>query len=158
MDIRTLAQRLHALEAIDKSDFQRRARILQSLWRGEQGILSGEHHWRTPDGKRNARPLGSRLPMPWARETLANFLTDPIREIVRTEVFDPKTSAGKLYGKPRIFNDLLSSQPLCFNLFGELARNLQLASILASELTDGRFPKVVAVSFEHSPGGATLAT
>ncbi len=90
--------------------------------------------------------------MPWAEKSLANFLTDPIREIVRTEVCNPKSSAGKLFGKPRIFNDLLSSQPLCFNLFGELAFDLPLASTLASKLTAGRFPEVVSVSFEHSPG------
>ena len=152
MDLATLAKELHSLESVDKSDFQRQARILQSLWRQEQGIPPGEHRWKTQDGVIRTRPLGSRLPMPWAQESLANFLTDKIREEVRSEVIDQKNSAGKLFGKPRIFNDLLSSQPLCFNLFGELANDLPLASIMVNDFTGGRFSVVVAISFEHSPG------
>jgi len=152
MDLITLAKKLHAFESVDKSDFQRRARILQSLWRQEQDISPGEYRWKTRDGVVRTRPLGSRLPMPWAQESLANYLTDTIKEKVRSEVIDQKNSAGKLYGKPRIFNDLLSSQPLCFNLFGELAHDLPLASILVNDFTGGRFPTVVAISFEHSPG------
>jgi len=152
MDINTLAKKLHVLEAIDKSDFQRRARILQSLWREEQGFPPGEHHWKSRSGEYKSRPLGSRLPMPLAKDTLVNFLTEPIRNLVRSEVCDPPTGSGKLFARPRIFNDLLSSQPLCFNLFGELAFDLPLASTLISDLTDGRFTEVTSVAFEHSPG------
>jgi hypothetical protein len=141
-----LAAKLFALEAVDSSPFQRRARVLQSIWRRERGYPCGEHSAR---GK--TRPLGSRLPMPWAREELANFLTERVREVVRAEVLDPRRSKGKLFGKPRIFNDLLSSQPLCFNLFGELRWDLGLASKLLAHLTGGRFTEVVAVEFEHSP-------
>jgi len=88
--------------------------------------------------------------------TLANFLTPTIRDVVRAEVCDPARARGKLYGKPRIFNDLLSSQPLAFNLFGELQRDLTLASQLVAELTDGRFAEVTSVRFEESPGRSDL--
>ena len=147
MNLEQLAERLCVLERTDLSIFQRRARVLQSLWRQERGFGCGEHH-----GSKGARPLGSRLPMPWAYETLANFLTEPIREVVRAEVMDEKASEGKLYGKPRIFNDLLSSQPLCFNLFGELSRDLPLASAVVSGMTGGRFTEVTGIEFEWSPG------
>lgn len=147
MDLNELARSLFALETVDVSGFQRRARVLQSMWRVEHDIPCGEHH-----GKSGDRPLGSRLPMPRAEETLENFLTEGIRAVVRAEVCDPVASKGKLYGKPRIFNDLLSSQPLCFNLFGELTRDLPLASALVSRLTDGRFPEVTSIDFEYSPG------
>jgi hypothetical protein len=146
MNLADLATKLFALEAIDKALFQRRARVLQSLWRTEQGYGCGEHRAR---GK--ARPLGSRLAMPWAKDELANFVTERVRDVVRCEVLDPRRSKGKLFGKPRIFNDLLSSQPLCFNLFGELRSDLPLASKLVEHLTAGRFIDVVAVEFEHSP-------
>ena len=146
MTFEELAIGLHALEAVDVSDFQRRARVLQALWRVEQGFDCGEHRH-----KGAARPLGSRLPMPWAQEHLANFLSENIRSVVQSEVLDPRRSQGKLFGKPRIFNDLLSSQPLCFNLFAELCFDLPLASRLVRELTRGRFHEVVAVAFEHSP-------
>lgn len=147
MDLNELARRLNALEKVDISIFQRRARVLQSIWREEQGFGCGAHKTNS-----NSRFLGSRLPMPWAQETLSNFLTTNIREVVRREVCDPERSAGKLYGAPRIFNDLLSSQPLCFNLFGELSIDLPLASNVVRELTKGRFSQVNSISFEHSPG------
>ena len=131
-----------------KSDnaFQQRARLLQALWREAQGFPIG------PTSKKNDTPLGSRVAMPFAQETLANYLTETIREVVRAEVLDPAKRAGKLYSKPRIFNDLLSSQPLCFNLFGELQRDLDLASTVLGTLTDGRAQRVTAVEFEWSPG------
>ena len=59
-------------------------RVLQSLWREEQGIAPGEHY-----GPHGARPLGSLLPMPQAEQSLDNFLTDTVREVVRAEVCDP---------------------------------------------------------------------
>jgi hypothetical protein len=90
--------------------------------------------------------------MPFAKGELANYLTDTIRKVVRYEVLDPNRSKGKLYGRPRIFNDLLSSQPLCFNLFGELQQDLALATRALNRLTDGRVQKVTSIGFEHSPG------
>jgi PD-(D/E)XK nuclease superfamily protein len=137
-----LLTRHHVLVATDNA-FQKRARLLQALWREEQGLAVGEHQ---------GHPLGSRLAMPSAKETLANFLTETIRSVVRKEVLDPERSRGKLYGQPRIFNDLLSSQPLCFNLFGELQRDLALASRALRRLTSGRIARVTAIGFEHSPG------
>ena len=90
--------------------------------------------------------------MPEAKRTLANYLTPRIRETVRHEVLDPARSRGKLYGKPRIFNHLLSSQPLCFNLFAELCHDLTLASRALAEMTRGRLTEVTAINFEWSPG------
>ena len=65
---------------------------------------------------------------------------------------DPQKSQGKLYGKPRIFNDLLSSQPLCFNLFAELQRDLPLATDVMKNLTNGLVGSVTDIDFEWSPG------
>ncbi len=90
--------------------------------------------------------------MPWAEETLANYLTETIRNVVRAEVIDKKKSKGKLYKPPRIYNDLLSSQPLCFNLFGELQQDLPLATRVYNELIPNGLQEVTAIEFEHSPG------
>lgn len=127
--------------------FQRRARLLQSIWREGQGYPMGIH-----TGRHGERLLGSRLVMPWAEETLANYLTDTIRDTVRTEVLDPVRSQGKLFARPRIFDDLLSSQPMCFNLFAELKANLSLATAVFRDITVGRVCEVTAIEFEHSPG------
>jgi hypothetical protein len=85
-----------------------------------------------------------------------NYLTDKIRHVVRREVLSPERDQHKLFGQPRIFNDLLSSQPLCFNLFGELQADLALASRVFRLMTDGRVSQVTAIAFEHSPGRGDL--
>jgi hypothetical protein len=90
--------------------------------------------------------------MPFAREALANYLTDTIRSVVRTEVLDSARSRDKIYSEPRIFEDLLSSQPLCFNLFAELKEDLALASRVFERLFGRPGIRVQEVAFEHSPG------
>lgn len=57
-----------------------------------------------------------------------------------------------MYGSPRIFNHLLSSQPLCFNLFAELRGDLPLASRALARMTRGRLAQITAIEFEWSPG------
>lgn len=138
----SLLREHHAFVPTDNA-FQRRARLLQARWRERQGLAIGEHR---------GAPLGSRLVMPDAEERLTNYLTDGIRAVVRREVLDPTKRGDRLLGKPRIFNDLLSSQPLCFNLFGELERDLPLATRAFADLTAGRAEHVTAIEFEHSPG------
>ncbi len=142
MNLTELARKHHAFVPSDNT-FQRRARVLQALWREEQGLPIGDHRGRL---------LGSRIAMPEAQNLLSNFLTGTIRAAVRREVLGPDRDRDKLYGQPRIFNDLLSSQPLCFNLFAELQADLGLASEVFAAMTMGRAGKVTHVEFEHSPG------
>lgn len=137
-----IAKRYFAYEKSDISDFQRKARILQSIWREERSYGIGEYR-----GKKR----GNFLPMPWAQETLSNYLSDTIKQVVRDEVIDSH-DANKLYCKPRIFNNLLSSQPLCFNLFAELKADLQLASKVFNALSPDRIKEVTKIEFEYSPG------
>ena len=47
--------------------------------------------------------------MPYAKETLANYATEMIRDVVRAEVVDRMKSAGKVYKEPRIYEDLLAT-------------------------------------------------
>lgn len=132
----------HVLIKTDNT-FQRRARLLQALWRERQGYQVGLH---------GDIPLGSRLAMPFAEQTLSNYLTETIRQVVREDVIERPAGHGQLYARPRIFNDLLSSQPLCFNLFGELRRDMALASAVFADLTGGRVSRVTRIRFEYSPG------
>jgi hypothetical protein len=129
--------------------FQRRARLLQSMWREAQGYGMGVHK-----GRHGERPLGSRLSESSA-DRLDNYLTETIRSVVDREVRDPEQSKGKLYARPRIFDDLLSSQPLCFNLFAELQQDLPLATAVFQDLTEPcshPVGVVEAIDFEYSPG------
>ena len=136
-----------ALEAVDRNkDFQQRARLLQSLWRDEQRLKPAL--WR-------GKLRGNLLEMPEAKTDLSNYLTQNIRDMVRYELKTnwkrPMAMRG-LYAEPRIFNNLLSSQPLCFNLFGELTYDFNLATRAFSDLTDGRIAQVSEIRFEYSPG------
>ncbi|MCK4887574.1 MAG: hypothetical protein KAS96_09320 [Planctomycetes bacterium] len=141
-----LARQYFVYEKSDTSDFQRKARILQSRWREEQNYKIGEHR-----GKKR----GNYLLMPWAKETLSNYLSDTIKQVVRDEVIN-NPDVEKLYCKPRIFNNLLSSQPLCFNLFAELKADLQMASKVFNALSPDRIEKVTKIEFEYSPGRSDL--
>jgi hypothetical protein len=145
MNLQQLGESLNAWVESDNSQFRHRARILQSIWREEQGFKCGQEPTRK-------YPLGSSIPTDGADKSLANFITERTRDVVRLEVMDPIKSKGKVYGKPRIFDNLLSSQPLCFNLFAELRYDLDLASKVVKELTGGCFLKVRSIEFEHSPG------
>jgi hypothetical protein len=89
--------------------------------------------------------------MPDAQTHLWNFLSDTIKSVVRDEVLDYAASKGKLYVRPRLFNDLLSTQSLSFNLFAELQRDLSLASKVFHALTAGRIHTVTSLHFEHAP-------
>ncbi len=136
--------REHLVYVSADNTYQRGARLLQALWRERQGY---------PPGIADKRgTLGSRLPMPDAKTHLWNFLTENIRDVVRAEVLDRDKSRGKLYGKPRIFDNLLSSQPLCFNAFGELSRDLDAATRVMRRMLGHRLVRVIRVEFEHSPG------
>ncbi|WP_372451357.1 PGN_0703 family putative restriction endonuclease [Pseudonocardia oceani] len=105
--------------------WQQRARLHQSLWRQAHGLVAGMH-----DGK----PLGSRLaPADAEPPTLPNYLSPQAQHCVEAAVAEaPKT--GALLGRPRLWVDLLSSQPLCFNLFGPLAEDHTLAGRVLSRL------------------------
>ncbi len=140
-NIDALAKAMFAYIESDGPGFQRAARTLQSIWRDRSHLPVGEH---------NGRPLGSRLPAEMAERDLANYLTPGIRKVVRDELINAADS--QLFSKPRIYNDLLSSQPLCFNLFGELKLDLGLATSVMEMASPGSAGKVTNIRFEYSPG------
>lgn len=117
------------------TEFSAHARLLQSKWRDKKGL---------PELK-----LGNFIDSEFAKTTKSNFLTDNIKKLVTQEVANAKKTGG-LIGEPRIWNNLLSSQPLCFNLFGEL--HFDLATKYFKLLFPNRLDTVTAVKFEYSPG------
>jgi hypothetical protein len=122
------------------TDFSAYARLLQSKWREKMG-------YPRPESK-----LGNYIETEFAKKSRANFLTEKIRELVTQEVANVKKNGG-LIGEPRIWNNLLSSQPLCFNLFGELSNDeFDLATKLFKKLFPDRIDEVTAIKFEYSPG------
>ena len=128
----------------DDTDFRRRARLRAALWREEHGWPVGVNVDDTP--------LGSRLAMPAARAAGWNFLTPRIAELAAGYAGGRLAEPRAKIDAPRMHSDLLSSQPLCFNLFGELALDLDAATRFARRVWPDRVERVVDVRFEHSPG------
>ncbi|MGZ4300525.1 MAG: PGN_0703 family putative restriction endonuclease [Gaiellaceae bacterium] len=132
------------------TEFRRRLRLHQAQWRDAHGHPIGTQPIAPkPDGK-PVRPVGSRLPFDYARETGANFITAGALEAVRarTSMTEPHQS----FDHQRLWADLLWSPALCFNLFGDLAGDPGLADqALRSWFPDA--PGAVSeVRFAHSPG------
>jgi hypothetical protein len=131
--------------AYHKSDtvFSAKARLKQSQWRKSKGYP-----------KQNKK-LGNYLDSVFARTTKNNFLTDKIKTLVQYEIYSAH-QYGKLISEPRIWENLLSSQPLAFNLFGELHFDLKLATKFLRKLYPDYISEVTKILFEHSPSRADL--
>lgn len=126
----------------DKTEFASNARLLQSIWR-----IGNSYEYEK---------YGNFLKIDFAKKTGANFLTKDIFKIVKHEV-ENKLIDRKVIQEPRIWNNLLSSQPLAFNLFGELKINKELATSIFKNLYPERnLKRVTAIEFEYSPGRKNL--
>jgi len=119
------------------TEFRRALRLQQSRWREAHGHPAGTQPI-VPKPGRPSRLVGSRLPLDYAQETGANFVTPAARAAARDRlaVVEPNQSIDR----QRIWADLLWSPALAFNLFGDRAAQRALA------------PNVAEVRFVHSPG------
>jgi hypothetical protein len=77
----------------------------------------------------------------------ANFLTPQIFDVVRRRLAE-RTGA---VSRDRLLRDLLSSQPMCFNLFAPLVDDLDLATRLVGALLPGEIERVTGVRIEWAP-------
>ncbi|MFZ4578128.1 MAG: PGN_0703 family putative restriction endonuclease [Myxococcota bacterium] len=85
----------------------------------------------------------------------ANFLTPGIFAVAKRRLAEGMGTVEPF----RLLRNMLSSQPMCFNLFGPLVDDLDLATRLMAELRPGEVAKVTAVKLEFAPqpSGAYLA-
>jgi hypothetical protein len=132
------------------TEFRRRLRFHQAQWREAHGHPIGSQPIEPKDDGKPVRPIGSRLPIGYARETGANFLSDGALEAARarTSVIEPHQS----FDHQRLWADLLWSPTLAFNLFGDLAADLELADRAVHTLWPDAPGTVAEVRFAHSPG------
>jgi hypothetical protein len=144
------------LESVDKlpadpemSSFKRRARLQQALWRESKGFEIGTQPMRPKVGL-STRPLGSRISLSYARESNANFLNEKVLKAVRYRIEHPEPH--QMIDQDRLFSDLLSSMPMCFNLFGSYHGDLNAADHAVHSWWPDVPGKVCAVHFEWSPG------
>jgi hypothetical protein len=130
--------------------FRRRLRYQQARWREANGHPIGTQPIvPRPDGG-PARPVGSRLPLDYARETGANFLTAGALAAARART--SVVEAHQSFDHQRLWADLLSSVAMACNLFGDLAADLELADRAVHTWWPDAPGSVAEVRFEHSPG------
>ena len=129
--------------------FRRTARYHQTIWReAREYPIGSQPHRPRPD--QLARPVGSRIELDYAVSTGANLITPAALDAARTRTsfIEPHQSLDH----QRLWADLLSSEALAFNLFGDLAND----SDAATSLVHGWFPDapgpVTEIRFAHSPG------
>jgi len=130
--------------------FRRAVRYHQARWRAAHSHPIGSQPIAPRPADRRVRPVGSRLPWEYARESGANFLTDGALAAARTrtETAEPHQS----FDHQRLWADLLSSPALAFNLFGDLAADLGLADRAVHAWWPDAPGTVTEVRFAHSPG------
>jgi hypothetical protein len=147
----------HCWEADDQvagrpamTEFRRRLRYHQAQWREANGHPIGSQPIAPrPDGG-PARLVGSRLPLAYARETGANFLTAGALDAAkaRASISEPHQS----FDHQRLWADLLWSPTMAFNLFGDLAADLKLVDRAVHTWWPDAPGTVSDVRFAHSPG------
>ncbi|MBD3947534.1 PGN_0703 family putative restriction endonuclease [Nocardioides ganghwensis] len=122
--------------------FKREARRRQATWRVQQGLGFGEH----PPGNKNGSVL-----MEENGDAYANFLSPRIVEAVKHRLHEDQRQTSQQLQESRLLNHLLSSMPMCFNLFGELhddpERLTAAGKALWNVAGEGQ-----AFEFEWSPG------
>ena len=129
--------------------FRQSARLHQARWREREGLPIGSQPYFPRPGV-DARPVGSRIPLAYGRDTGANFATTAALEAVkaRTAIVEREQSIDH----QGLWADLLSSEALSFNLFGNLVADLSRADRLVHAWFADAPGRVVEVRFLHSPG------
>jgi PD-(D/E)XK nuclease superfamily protein len=146
----------HCWEADDRvpgrpgmTEFRRRVRYHQARWREANGHPIGSQPIVPKPGK-PVRLVGSRLPLDYARETGANFLTADALAAARART--SVTEAHQSFDHQGLWADLLSPPALAFNLFGDLAADPALADRAVHTWWPDAPGTVREVRFAHSPG------
>jgi hypothetical protein len=132
------------------TEFRRTTRYHQARWRDAHGHPIGSQPYAPrPDGGKS-RPVGSRIPLAYGRETGANFLTEHARAAARarTSYVEPNQS----FDQQRLWADLLASEALAFNLFGDLAADLKRADRAVHAWWPDTPGTVSDIRFAYSPG------
>ena len=126
-----------------ESGFKKRMRFHQGWWRA---FVLAEEEGNYPH-KNDAVICNTILN---GQTSQKNFLSPKIAEAVKQTIQERQAANSGILEEGRLFNNLLSSQPLCFNFFGELKIDtdfaLQVLRQFWPELT-----KVKRVVFEFAP-------
>ena len=131
----------------EMTQFRREVRFRNAMWREANGY---------PIGTRRVRPgtpprlIGSQLDLDFARESGATFLTAKALAAARTRT--SFVEPHQIFDHQSFWADLLSSEALAVNLFGDLAADLNRADRAVHTWWPATPGRVTEVRFAHSPG------
>ena len=128
-----------------ESGFKKRMRVHQGWWRAfVLAEVEGPHPLDKDKTVCNTLPKNG-------KEHYKNFLTPTIIQIVKDTLQTREHQEGPgIIEEERLLGNLLSSQPLCFNFFGELAANPSLAFEVLHQFYP-EVTEVIGVHFEFAP-------
>ena len=137
----------HVVGDPELTDFRRALRHHHARWRHANGYPIGTHRVRPGT---EPRLIGSHLDIDFARESGASFLTSRARRAAaaRAALVEP----NQIFNQQLFWGDLLSSEALAVNLFGDLASDLARAGRAVQAWWPGTPGQVTEVRFAHSPG------
>ena len=127
------------------TEFKRRARWHQCHWRIAHELPIGSHRRGG-----STWPNGSKIPYDPAHPLKDNFLSGDIVAMVEHRIENPQRH--QTFDRQRLWSDLLSSMPMCFNLFGEAAADPERLQSAVAALWPALPGPAVGLTFEWSPG------
>jgi hypothetical protein len=128
--------------------FRRLTRYHQARWREAHGHPIGSQPIAPRPGQ-PSRALGSRLPLEYARDTGANFITRDAFAAAKARTSTPEHH--QTFDHQRVWADLLWSPALAFNLFGDLAADLRLGDRALHAWWPDAPGRLSDLRFAHSP-------
>jgi hypothetical protein len=127
----------------DDNDFINQCRSHQDWWR--QYILNEEKGKYLSGQDKQIKEVGNRINN--GKESGKNFLSDEIRAEVKSAL---ENTHGGIIEQNRLYNNLLSSQPLAFNFFGFFNANQQVALAFLQTIIPDIF-NIEEILFEFAP-------
>jgi hypothetical protein len=129
--------------------FRRRARYHQARWREAHGHPIGTQPL-VPRPSAAVRPVGSRLPLDYGRDSGAGFVSAAALDAARARTSFVEREQS--FDHQRLWADLLSSEALGFNLFGDLAADIGQADGAMHRWWPDAPGTLREIRFAHSPG------
>jgi hypothetical protein len=126
-----------------ESGWKKQMRFHQGWWRAFV-LAEEEGDYPNREGKRICNTIQD------GRASKKNFLSPNIIQAVEKTIEERRQIKAGMLDEDRLFNNLLSSQPLCFNFFGEFKLKPELAlSVLQQFWPD--LTEIIEVKFEYAP-------
>ncbi len=139
----------------ETSAFKKSARLHQSKWRDAQGFPPIDivlKRTKNDIVKEYPKTMGTIYSKADAfSEKHPNFISKAVKNAVDERISNKQKY--EMLDKERLFTNLLSSMPMCFNLFGEFQQDTALATLFVKSMwPEMGLKEVEEIVFEWSPG------